>query len=103
MLKLMLALAALAALGGAVAFVPLRGRTVLDRWNAARSPREFVERGLAEAKASLEGEVSRRRPAARVAARPAKPPRASRRAEEHPTEEDRAALERIVAEHASRP
>jgi hypothetical protein len=102
MLKLMLALAVLAALAGAVAFVPLRGRSVLDRWSASRSPREFVERGWAEAKASFGVEAPRPRPA-RATSRPAKPARAHRPAEEQHTEEDRAALDRIVAEHASRP
>jgi hypothetical protein len=105
MLKLMLALAVVAALGGAVALAPLRGRTLLDRWKAARSPTEFVERGREELKASFEAEASRPHAAhaARAAARHAKPPRAARHAEERPTEKDRAELDRIVAEHASRP
>ncbi len=100
MLKLMVALAVLAGLAGAVALVPLHGRTVLDRWSAARSAREFVQRGWAEAKGSLGADGPRSR-----TARSAKPARTQRRAvpvERH-TEADRAALDRIVAEHAARP
>ncbi len=98
MLKLLFGLAVLGALAGAVAFVPLHGRTVLDRWNDSRSPRDFAERGWAEAKTSFGKETARARPA-RGASRPAKPSRPQRPAipTERHTDEDRAAVDRIVA------
>jgi hypothetical protein len=98
MLKLLLALALLAGLGAAFALAPLHGRTMLDRWHASRSPRDFLERGLIEAKASFGAEAQRPHPA-RAASKPARPARPPRPAERH-TEQDRAALDRIVAEHA---
>jgi hypothetical protein len=104
MLKLLCGLAALSALAAAVALAPVRGRTVLDRWNAARTPGEFAERAYQEARGALGLAPEKPRPA-RQAARPAQPaPRAARpaRPTEHHTEEDRAALDRIVAEHTRR-
>jgi len=91
MLRLLFGLVLCAALAAAAAFVPLRGRTVLDRWRAK------VALGLAPEPP---------RPAARAkAARPVHPlARAARPAppsEQH-TEADRAALERVVAERTQR-
>jgi hypothetical protein len=87
-LKLALASAAVWALW---TYVPIRGRTLADRWNAAPTTPAFLERGLAE----LTGR--------KAAARPARPQaRAQRRdARERPTEghteADRRAIDRIVA------
>jgi hypothetical protein len=102
MLKL---LCLLAFLGGAaaVAWAPVHGRTVLDRWRAAPGPVAFVERAWSEAKSALLGPGGARRSgasqparASRATPRPARPARPS----ETYTERDRAALDRIVAEHA---
>jgi len=102
MLKLLFGLALLGALAAAVAFVPVHGRTVLERWNAAHGAGDFVDRGVHEAKVALglEQERAKARPGRAVkplprAARPATP------TEQH-TAADRAALDRIVAEHAGR-
>lgn len=100
MLKLLAALVVLAGLAAAAALVPLHGRTVLDRWNAAPSAEAFARRGWAEALAALDGrEAPAAKPARPTAPRqgprpPAKPPI------ERYTEQDRQALDRIVAEHA---
>lgn len=106
MWKLAIALALLVGLAAAVALVPLRGRTVLDRWNASRGVGEFVERSYREAKVALGGRPERPRPGR---AHPARPPpkqqaRSSRPAtptEDH-SDADRAAVDRIIAEHAAR-
>lgn len=109
MLKLFLALSLLGALALAAAFVPLGGRTVLDRWNAAPGAGEFFARGFAEAKGALglggDRQAEKRHPSRAPSARP--PKAHQRRAgaatptEQH-SDEDRAALDRIVAEHAGR-
>lgn len=87
-LKLALASAAVWALW---TYVPIRGRTLAERWTAAPTASAFLERGLAE----LTG--------GKAAPRPARPQaRAQRRdARERPTEghteADRRAIDRIVA------
>jgi hypothetical protein len=105
MWKLLIGLGLLAGLAAAVAFVPLRGRTVLDRWSASRGPRDFFERSYHEAKAAAGLEPEKARPARTRPARPAKPPaRAARPGmpTENHSEADRAALDRIIAEHGNR-
>ena len=105
MLKLALLLALLIAFAGAAAGVPIHGRTVLDRWQSARGPVDFVERGWTEVKASLAGGVHGQRGAraetARAPLSPTRPGRSPRPVERH-SEADRAALDRIVTEHAGR-
>jgi hypothetical protein len=112
MSRLLLAAAAAALLLVAGAFVPVNGKTLVERWNAAPSASAFAGRTLAEA-----GQAWDRlwdvKPAARSAARPppSKPGTPARTAKavpeagtgpaEHHTEADRSALDRIVAEHAS--
>jgi hypothetical protein len=90
-LKLALASAAVWAV---CTFVPLRGRTLADRWRAAPDAAAFLERGLAE----LTGRAPARpaRPQAR-AQRPARE-RAPERPTEGHTEADRRAIDRLVAE-----
>jgi hypothetical protein len=106
MLKLLFGLVLFCGLALAVAFVPLRGRTVLERWNAAPSAAAFAERSWREAKVALGLEKEPPRPARASSqqpprgARPA-PPRA-REPVEHHSAEDRAAVDRIVAESARR-
>jgi hypothetical protein len=105
MLKLLFGLVLLGALALAVAFVPLRGRTVLERWDAAPSASAFATRGWREAKVALGLEKEAARPARASSqpprgARPA-PARAREPVERH-SAEDRAALDRIVAESARR-
>jgi hypothetical protein len=106
MLRLLFGLALCAALAVAAAVVPLRGRTVLDRWRAAPDAAAFATRSWGEAKVAL-GLAPE---PARAPARPKspRPPRAAARAarpatptEQH-TEADRAALDRVVAERAQR-
>jgi hypothetical protein len=107
MLKL-LVLLALVAGGVAAAYVPVRGRTVLDRWQGSRGAVDFAERAWAEARGAFRSPEApgraRGRSAERGRDRPASPGRPARTplpTETH-TDEDRAALDRIVAERAGR-
>jgi hypothetical protein len=106
MWKLAIALALLLGLAAATALVPLRGRTVLDRWNASHGVGDFVERGYREAKVALGGQPQRPRPGRTRPARPpskqqARSPRPATPTEDH-SDADRAAVDRIIAEHAAR-
>jgi hypothetical protein len=105
MWKLLIGLALVIGTAMAVALVPLRGRTVLDRWNASHGARDFLERGYQEVKVAAGLEAEKARPGRARPARPAKPqPRSARPAtptEDH-TQADRAALDRIIAEHGER-
>jgi len=97
-------------------FVPIRGRTIAERWKAAPSAFAFAEEGMKElaggarglagekpepkrssARASLQSRAAAR-PGARGAPAAAKEPPAS---QERHTAADRDALDRIVAEHAA--
>jgi hypothetical protein len=105
MLKLLFGLVLAGAVALAVAFVPLRGRTVLERWDAAPSAGAFVARSWREAKVALGLEKEPGRPA-RASSQPprgARPgPARGREPVEHHSAEDRAALDRIVADSARR-
>lgn len=90
-LALKVSLAA-AALWAVWTFVPVRGRTLADRWHAAPGPSEFVERGWAEARGAFSS-----KPAGRPQARQ-KPAPGQRPTEGH-TEADRRAVDRILADH----
>jgi len=87
------------ALAAAVALVPVRGRTVLERWRVARGPADFVSRSWQEAAAAagLSGPQAGKPPAraSRQDGRRAEP------TERH-TAADRAEIERIVSERAGR-
>ncbi len=103
MLRLLFGIALLVALAAGIALVPLRGRTVLDRWSASHGAREFFERGYQEAKVAMGLDAQKPRPGRAQPSHPAKP--LARRARpptptERHTDEDRAELDRIVAEHA---
>jgi len=105
MLKFVIGLALLAGLAGAVVFVPLRGRTILDRWSASRGPRDFLERGYHEAKVAAGFEPEQPRPARARPVRPTKPqarPTRPGQPTENHSEADRAALDRIIAERGNR-
>jgi hypothetical protein len=88
------------ALAAAVALVPVRGRTVLERWRVARGPADFVSRSWQEAAAAagLSGPQAAGKPSARASRQD------GRRAEptERHTAADRAEIERIVSERAGR-
>jgi hypothetical protein len=86
-LKLSLAAAALWALWS---FVPVRGRTLAERWEAAPDASAFLERAWAEARGA--------------AGKPQKPqarqkPASGQRPTEGHTEADRRALDRILVDH----
>ena len=96
-----------AALAAVVAFVPMGGRTLLDRWRAARGPGDFAVRVYGELEREgrrlLRGKDGPAREAqARAAQRPAARPRPGQAPQpvEHHTDADRKALDAIVAEHA---
>ena len=102
MVKLALTLCVAVALGAAFALVPLRGRTLLDRWNRASGVGDFLDRGWDEAKtAALSAGGAPATHPPRTARPPGRPAAAGAKkpAERH-TDADRAALERILAEHA---
>jgi len=82
---LKLALAA-AAVWAVFTFVPVRGRTLEERWRAAGGVAAFVEDGWAEVAAAL-----------RPPARPQKSGVPERPTERH-TEADRRAVDRLVSE-----
>lgn len=86
---LKLALAA-AAVWAVWTFVPVRERTLAERWRAAGSVPAFVEAGWAEVAAAT-------RSPAKAQARAQKPGARERPTESH-TEADRRAVERIVAD-----
>ena len=107
MLRLLFTLVLLGGVAVAVALMPVRGKTVLQRWNAAPSAAEFAARGWQEGKVALglEPERARARPSRAQAQRPARPTaarpahRTAQPTEDH-TDRDRAALERVLAERA---
>lgn len=101
MLKLLLLLVLLGGTAAAIAWAPVHGRTVVDRWRAAPDASAFVSRGYDEVRAAIAGRDAPR-PASAVRAKkaPQRPAsRPSRPTESH-TDQDRAAVDRIVAEHA---
>jgi hypothetical protein len=93
MIRLALKLAlATAALWAVWTFVPVRGRTLADRWRAAGGLGAFVERGLAEATGRPGAPA---RPQARS---PHPPPEARERPSEAHSEADRRAVDRLLSE-----
>jgi hypothetical protein len=119
MRKLLVLLLAVAALAAVVAFVPVGGRSILDRWRSAGSARVFLARGWGEVERAVSrlwpGAPDPKRAPPRSPARPgsaqasrAVPGRAAPGARpggeptpvERHTEADRTAVDAIVAEHA---
>jgi hypothetical protein len=98
-LKLVLAAAAVAAVW---AFVPFGGRTLAERWSAARSPSQFLDRTWAEMRGVPGAARGPGRPQAR-AAQPAPRERAGERPTEGHTDADRQALDRILSQHLGEP
>jgi hypothetical protein len=117
--RLLLALAVTALLALVGAFVPVGGRTVMERWRSASSATAFAEAGARELSQAWDrlwseraeprkatGSASSRTPGPRTAkgAPPARKAPAEAPAQvpaENHTDEDRSALDRIVAEHAT--
>ena len=92
-LALKLALAA-GALWAVWTFVPVRGRTLAERWRAAPSAAAFVERSWDEAAQAFGG-----KPAGRPQAQARqKPPAPAQRPTEGHTEADRKAVERLLSD-----
>lgn len=105
MLRLLRWAVVAAALAAVAAWVPVGGRTVLDRWRASSGPGDFALRALGELQQGgrrlLRGASEPAREAqARAAPRAAPRPGAAAPPAEHHTEADRKAVEAIVAEHA---
>jgi hypothetical protein len=78
-------------------FVPVRDRTLADRWTAAGNLSTFLQRVIAEATGARASQL----PAPRPQARSQKPGSPRERPVEHHTEADRAEIERILAERLS--
>jgi hypothetical protein len=96
-LKLLVAAAALAAVW---CFVPVKGRTLAERWGRARTPGDFVERAYADLRGHPEAPTAARRPPRAPAHAPAQAgdPPAQRPTESH-SEQDRKALDRVLSQH----
>lgn len=118
MSRLLTAAAVAAILVVVGAFVPVNGRTLVERWNAAPSATQFAARGWSEVVAGwdrLWGVKPSGKPALRQgsktssgtarAGQPGTAPGQKPAPEpvEHHTEADRSAVDRIVAEHAADP
>jgi hypothetical protein len=86
MSRLLLAVAIAAILVLVGAFVPVNGRTLVERWNAAPSAAKPAPKGS---------------PSKGTATRPAPPRATPPEPVENHSDEDRKALDRIVAEHAA--
>lgn len=97
MAKLVGFLLILGALAGVVALVPVEGRTVLDRWHAARSPADFASRSWREIAVATGLETAPCRSAHQARGQAAAK---TRKPVEHHTDADRAALDRLVGERA---
>ncbi len=96
MAKLLGILLVVGALAGAATLVPIDGRTVLDRWHAARGPGDFAARAWREVAVATGLQEPPRKAQAHAPAGKAQKP------VEHHTEADRAALDRLV-EKSARP
>ena len=116
MSRLLLAAAVAAILLAVGAFVPVNGKTLVERWNAAPSATQFAARGWSEVvtgwdrlwgvkpsgkPALRQGAKTRDRPDGSAGDHPGQKP--APEPVEHHTEADRSAVDRIVAEHAADP
>jgi hypothetical protein len=93
-LKLLLAAAAVAAVW---CFVPVKGRTLAERWGRARTPVEFVERAWSDIRGHPEAAPPRQHPPARSSAQ-ARGTVPERPTESH-SEADRRALDQVLSRH----
>jgi hypothetical protein len=109
MVKLVATLAVAGAIAACVFLLPIRGRTVADRWSAAPDAAAFAKGAWDEGRAAVDGErsghVARPRPLAKPAPAPASRPSGRRGVEgarpaEHLTHEDRASLDRLLTERS---
>jgi hypothetical protein len=115
MSRLLLAAAVAAILLAVGAFVPVNGKTLVERWNAAPSASQFAARGWSEVVTGwdrLWGVKPSGKPAPRQGAKstgaartgqpgPTSGQKPALEPVEHHTEADRSAVDRIVAEHAA--
>lgn len=98
--KLALVVAAMAAVW---AFVPVGDRTLAERWRAAGSAERFAERSWSDLREAFRDEhaPSKQKTAPKAAARPqpqARNPSREARPDEGHTDDDRRALDRILAD-----
>jgi len=117
MSRLLLAAALAAILLAVGAFVPVNGKTLVERWNAAPSATQFASRGWSEVVTGwdrLWGVKPSGKPALRQGSKTSGTSRTGQPGTtagqkpapepvEHHTEADRSAIDRIVAEHAAEP
>ena len=90
MSRLLLAVAVAAILVLVGAFVPVNGKTLVERWNGAPASRSAARpgpKGATSAKTARSGPAPAQKPAPEPV--------------EHHTDADRTAIDRIVAEHAA--
>ena len=92
MSRLLLAAAVAAILLAVGAFVPVKGKTLVERWNGASSTRPVPRPGAKGPSGSRTAQAGLP-PGQKPAPEPV----------EHHTEADRSAVDRIVAEHAADP
>jgi len=100
MLRFLFGLVLVAALAAAAAFVPVHGRTIVARWQAAGSATEFFLNALDEARhpGSEKGRAHSGHDRHAAPSRPAPRPHPGAPTERY-SDRDRAALDRIIAGH----
>lgn len=109
MVKLVATLAVAGAIAACVFLLPIRGRTMSDRWNAAPDAAAFARGAWDEGRAAIGADRSaapeRPRPQAKPGPAPASRAAGRRagdgaRPAEHLTHEDRASLDRLLTERS---
>jgi hypothetical protein len=96
-----------AAIAAVLAFVPVNGRTLVDRWRKSRDTSEFVHGLWIEGRHAFSSAPTRSTsrhpsaPAARAAPHARTSTRSAARPAEQHSEADRAAIDRILTEHAN--
>jgi hypothetical protein len=96
-----------AAIAAVIAFLPIGGRSILERWQAARTPAAFVEKSWQELRAGASrligsGTEPKREGStrsAKAARSPSSKGPASGKPVERHSEADREAIDEIVAKH----
>ena len=107
MLKLLKWTLLVAAIAAVLAFVPVNGRTLADRWRKSRDTSEFVHGLWIEGRHAFSSAPTRStsRHATAPTTHPAPHARSSTRSTARPSEQhseaDRAAIDRILTEHAN--